>query len=41
MEKKNAYKHPELDVIALAQIDIVTSSGIGDNGFDGETDSDW
>ena len=41
MKSKNSYRAPELEIIHITAIDIVTASIGSDNGFDGETDTDW
>ena len=40
MEKKKIYETPSLEAVNLAYCDILTTS-LGENGFDGETDTDW
>ena len=40
MEKKEIYETPRLEAITFTSCDIVTAS-VGDNGFDGEADTDW
>ena len=41
MKSKNFYRAPELEIILFTALDIVTASAGSDNGFDGETDTDW
>ena len=41
MKSKNSYIAPELEITSFTATDIVTSSFGSDNGFDGETDTDW
>ena len=40
MENKKNYEVPRLDTVTFSEGDIITSS-LGDNGFDGVTDTDW
>jgi hypothetical protein len=41
MENKITYRAPELEITRFTACDIVTASFGSDNGFDGETDTDW
>ena len=41
MENKEIYRAPLLVIIGFSCGDVVTASFGSDNGFDGETDTDW